>query len=44
MADMGVFDMTLEGGGVLLSRSQRAKASPEDSAVWRAMQGWKNGF
>ena len=44
MADMGVFDMTLEGGGVLLSRSQRAKASPEDSAVWRAMQGWKNGL
>ena len=40
MTDMGLFSLALDEQPVAVRRSDRAKASPEDSAVWRAIQRW----
>ena len=44
MADMGLFGLELQGDGISLSRSDRPKARPEDSAVWNALQRWRAGW
>ena len=41
MTDMGLFSLALDEQPVAVRRSDRAKASPEDSAVWRAIQRWR---
>ena len=39
MADMGLFTLDLEANPIALTRNNRPKAEPQDSAVWRWMQG-----
>ncbi|MBQ8109855.1 MAG: single-stranded-DNA-specific exonuclease RecJ [Clostridia bacterium] len=41
MADMGLFELDMNSRPVALRRLARAKASPEQSAVWRVMQRWR---
>ena len=43
MADMGLFTLRLGDGPFAISRSDRPKAAPEDSAAWQALQDWKDG-
>ncbi len=43
MADMGLFTLRLGDGPFAISRSDRPKAAPEDSATWQALQDWKDG-
>ena len=43
MADMGLFALDLSEQPIRLVRSDRAKAAPEDSAVWRTLQRWREG-
>lgn len=43
MADMGLFELALEDGSVRIRRSDRGKAEPGDSPVWRAIQRWRAG-
>ena len=44
MADMGLFTLQLEGDALRLSRSDRPKASPEESPVWNLIQRWRGGI
>ena len=43
MADMGLFKLEMSAGSFAIARSDRAKASPEQSAVWRLIQRWRDG-
>ena len=43
MADMGLFALERSGDAFTIARSDRAKASPEQSAVWRLVQRWRGG-
>ena len=42
MADMGLFELDLNARPVALRRRERAKADPQASAVWNAMQAWRS--
>ncbi len=42
MADMGLFELTLDAQPVSVRRSDRAKADPGQSAVWRAVCRWRD--
>ena len=41
MADMGLFTLDLSEQPIRLIRSDRAKAAPEDSALWQTLQRWR---
>ena len=41
--DMGLFRIDLQSTPPRLLRLDRKKANPEDSAVWRAIQRWRQG-
>ena len=43
MADMGLFALERNGDAFAIARSDRAKASPEQSAIWRLIQRWRVG-
>ncbi len=43
MADMGLFELDLTARPVILRRCEQVRADLQGSAVWNAMQHWKNG-
>lgn len=43
MADMGLFSLERSSQAFSITRSARAKASPEHSAVWQLIQRWRTG-
>ena len=43
MADMGLFRLERSSQAFSVTRSDRAKASPEQSAVWQLIQQWRAG-
>ena len=43
MADMGLFRLERSAESFAIARSDRAKASPEQSAVWNLIQRWRAG-
>jgi len=43
MADMGLFSLERSARSFAITRSERAKASPDESAVWRLVQRWRSG-
>ena len=43
MADMGLFSIERSSQAFSITRSNRAKASPEQSAVWQMVQRWREG-
>jgi len=43
MADMGLFRLDRSADSFAIARSDRAKASPEQSAVWQLIQRWRDG-
>ena len=43
MADMGLFALERSDDAFAITRSDRAKASPEQSAVWGLVQQWRDG-
>lgn len=43
MADMGLFELSLDGEAAQIRRSARGKAEPGESSVWRAIQRWRAG-
>lgn len=43
MADMGLFSIERSSQAFSITRSNRAKASPEQSAVWQTVQRWREG-
>jgi hypothetical protein len=44
MADMGLFRLDRSADAFAIARSDRAKASPEESAVWQHIQRWRDGY
>ena len=44
IADMGLFEINPSASPPVLRRLPRKKAEPEDSAVWRAIQRWRQGI
>ena len=44
MADMGLFRLDRSADAFAIARSDRAKASPEESAVWQHIQRWRGGY
>ena len=43
MADMGLFELKLEGGDFHIRRSGAGRVDPDGSGVWRAIQSWREG-
>ena len=43
MADMGLFALERSEHAFAITRSDRAKASPDQSAVWQMLQRWRDG-
>lgn len=43
MADMGLFELALDGGAVRIRRCEKGRAEPDESPVWRAIQRWRAG-
>jgi hypothetical protein len=43
MADMGLFSIERSSQAFSITRRNRAKASPEQSAVWQTVQRWREG-
>ena len=43
MADMGLFALERSADAFAITRSDRVKASPEQSAVWGLVQQWRDG-
>ena len=41
MADMGLFQLEIDGGEIRIRRSASRAADPEQSAVWRAICRWR---
>ena len=43
MVDMGLFSIDRSADSFAIARSDRTKASPEQSAVWQLIQRWRSG-
>lgn len=41
MADMGLFELSMDGESVHIRRSGAGRADPDESAVWRAIRRWR---